>query len=359
MNCIKKIFTTAGACCIVVLILQYFFPVTVFGSEDPAGSRIIGIHGGMSFPGGYYEEKLHTGITGGVSIIPYSSSFYMIEAAFAGSYYTIQESEQSTLYDVSAGAGLLLYYPLFSFFMPYAGASLSAHYIRFEADLSGRTEDTWKPGYFIKAGAFIPCSEHFVCRIGVEYCEHDLSDKTFRSVQMVCGVGYRFRSGVTVNVSRKGVQRDKEIEPLYNKGVKAFSSRDAFAAEVYFRKVLNIRNTYKDTTRYVERIELIRNIYNKALAAEDKGLSFIALEKYDEIDHTLIDADVKLTELRKKLAYRVPSMEKKGVTAYQKGNYSACISEMKKVLLISPGSRKAGLYLKRAMQHKQALQMLQ
>jgi hypothetical protein len=71
------------------------------------------------------------------------------------------------------------------------------------------------------------------------------------------------------------------------------------------------------------------------------------------------DAEKKLAALRSKLAYLVPVMEKNGIHAYQAGNYRSCIDEMKKVLLISPESRNAILYLQRAAKHQRALERLQ
>lgn len=359
MHVLKKYFCAAQVCIIIVLIMQLPFHGSAAGTENFSGSTVLGIQGGPSFPGGYYEQKLNTGISGGIFFLPYISSLFMIEGSLAASYYSIQGSEKSALYDVSAGAGLLLYYPLFSFFMPYGGASLSAHYIRFEADLSGRTEDTWKPGYFIKAGAFIPFSERIVCRIGAEYCEHDLSDKTFRSIQLMCGISYRMRPELPVSVKSVRELRDDEAGRLYHKGIKEFSDRNPFAAEVYFREVLNRTHNYKDTEQYIERINHIRNMYSAAVAAEEKGDLFFALEKYDGIDNALKDAEHRRNILRKKLLHLVPEMEKNGVKAYHGGEYGKCITVMKRVLLILPESRKAEMYLKRAMQNRQALRKLQ
>ena len=355
----KKYFNILSACIIAALMITNCFPAIVFATENLSRSTVWGVYGGPSFPGGYYEQKLNAGISAGTFFIPYISSLYMIEGNLAASYYTIQGSDESVLYDVHTGAGILLYYPLFSFLMPYGGASLSVHYVRFKGDLSGGSEDTWKPGYFIKAGALIPCSEKILFRIGAEYGEHDLSDKTFRTVQFTGGIAYRFRSGAPDDEKTGEVLQGKEAERLYRKGVEEFNARNPLRAEGYFRKVMDIRNDYKDTAQYIAKTEGIRNTYNNAVAEETNGHLFPALEKYIVAARDMKDAEGKLSELRRKLAYLVPVMEKNGIHAYQAGNYRSCIDEMKKVLLVSPERRNAILYLQRAAKHQRALERLQ
>jgi hypothetical protein len=328
------------------------------------GDVIVGFKGGYSQLLGHYDSRLDSAGYYGLYVIPFVRRFLMGEADLAFARYPLKDSEGSYLYSSTLSAGPLLYYRLYPFLQPYAGLSATVSYLYLNAERQDIQENTYKVGFALKAGLFIPLAWGIMTRIGVEYTQSPLSGEYLNSYNLLAGVSFNYYSYArSENIFENNIQDSDrffiKIDRLYIEGVEEFDKGEYAQAKERFNRVTSLKDDYKDTRSYLERIEKTEKLYSNAvdLIAEKKYVQAIPLL---EQASPMRKARDELIRLRLQLSRSglVKQLEKQGIKAYEGKEYQRCIVIMERIQLIESGNRVVGVYLPRARKRYEALQRL-
>lgn len=353
--------------CVVVLFCLVLLLVTGTLHAGLLGVRgqdyIVGAGTGYSFVQGHYGDEVSPAPLFSLFVIPYIGKFMMAEFDIAYSAHALEVSRDSSLTSVGLSAGPLFYYPVLSLACLYAGVSLRGDYLRLDAVRTGQEERTFKSGFAFKAGFIAPIRRGLGVRFGSEYTQVWLSDIPFRNVNITLGVTYNYNAFMRTGEEyrrdiHKVEDRYREVNVYYEKGIGAFEEGSIDKSREFFSRVLKYDNSHAGAIKYMEQVEKLEEIYLKAETRISAGSYFEAILLLSGISKKMKRARQLLQRTRALLTGSIPKLEERGIQAYERKDYAACITIMKRIRLIAPNNRVAGTYLPRALKRYEAIKKL-
>lgn len=351
-----------GKTCILCIALYVMYYPEAHAMRS--GDVIVGFKGGYSQLLGYYDSRLDSAGYYGMYVIPFVRRFLMGEADLAFARYPLKDSEGSYLYSSSLSTGPILHYNLYPFLHPYAGVSAVMSYLYLNAERQDIQKNTYKLGFALKTGLFIPLAWGIMTRVGIEYTQIPLSGEYLNNYNLYAGVSFNYYSYArSENILENNTQSSDrffiKIDNLYTKGVEEFSRGEYAKAKDLFNQVTTLKDDYKDTRGYLDRIEETERLYADAV-------DFIVAKKYVQAIPLLERASPmrkareELIRLRLQLSHSglVKQLERVGIRAYEGKEYQKCITIMERIQLIDPDNKVVGVYLPRAQKRFEALQGL-
>ncbi len=335
-------------------------PAPLSAQEAGPPRIMLGFKGGYSQLAGYYADQMRGAAMLGVSAIPYSFRFILLEADFAYGSHALKESGRSYLSVSTIGAGPLAYYSVFRFLELYAGVSFTFTFFHLKASALNREENAANPGFMVKAGIFIPLKWGVGARVGFEYLHTYISGRPFLALNYYAGVTYNF--GHLLFPDRE--DRDDSartlvrIDSLYRKGLDEMDRGDLGSARDAFREVLSLDSGHRESKRLFDLINEKEEVYRNAGEFLDQKQYYRAIPLLEDAGTLLPEANSRLADVRGMLSAEVPAMEKEGIDAYEKKDYEKCITVMQRLKLINPGNGVMRIYLPRALRRYEALQKL-
>jgi tetratricopeptide (TPR) repeat protein len=278
----------------------------------------------------------------------------MGEFDFTYARYRLIESKNSYMYSLSIHLLPLVYYPFTTFFHIYAGVGAKGSYLFLYTNQYDKESKTFKPGLVAKAGFFFPIRWSLRFRIGVEYSFFQLSGKPFHGFDFHGGVSYNFNPSVRLS----GPDRTDRINLYYNRGVRDFEEGKFKSARENFVKVLTIDPGHRETLEKLDLLGKVVSDYERARSHVSAKRYYRAIPLLERAARYIKAAKEDLVKVRQRLVGEIPSLEKRGISLYERKDYKNCIGVMKRLLLIDPNNRVASIYLPRARKRYEALQKL-
>lgn len=335
----------SGLCCAALLLPRYAYP------DEMRNDIAIGVKGGYSHVSGHYGDYLNGSAVGGLYILPYIGSFYMIEVDLHYAQYGLKNESGSALNTTVGGIGPLFYVQPFSFLQVYIGASITGNYFYLNANRLQDEQETLKAGYAGKAGFIFLVSDRIAFRAGCEYSQTFQSGSPFTSVQYFGAASYGALFWHAPSTAR-------EADEYFVKGEQDFKRGRFDAAKRNFTKALAADGAHRESKRFLERIAQIEGQLALARDLISKKRPFEAIPVLERIADVAPEARDELQKIRSQLTSMVASLERTGIAAYEREDYRACIAAMQTLILIDPKNATAAIYLPRARKRLEALERL-
>ena len=343
--------------CLIVLIL-FYGKLSAFSGviED---SVIFGINAGKTDIHGYYKDQLSSGYNVGFFVdYPFVlKRILYLESDFSYTKLFLDNTSLSNLTNYSLGFGPVIHILIGTRFKPYIGLSGTANYLELTAAETHKNERTFKIGAAAKAGFTVQQYKNFSINLGVKYSINELSDKAYQNVTYFAGATYSYYF-INKEKAENNI-RQLEIDDYYESGVKLFKIGDGLKAKDYFNKVISYDSNYKDVENYLAIISTSERNYKNAEKLISGKKYFEALPLLIDTEKYLISAFEMLRELRMLLAKEENELVKRGIDAYNKGDYEGCIYFLKREEMINPANESVNLYLPRAIKRYNALKKLE
>ncbi|MBP7583922.1 MAG: hypothetical protein KBA61_07800 [Spirochaetes bacterium] len=346
-------FFTAGMCVSTVV-------AAAGGDTWSAPALHIGVNAGYSSLSGHYASELNDSLHLGLSLIPFSSRYLLGELDLTYSAYELSGSDGSYLYSTAINAGPLLNLPLSGTFSLYAGLLARGNYFYLDTHNLDRQENTFKPGFSVRAGTFIALPLGLRLRAGIDCSQVWLSGTPFRSYAAHAGISYNLLhiSSGEYRETREKLSVYSQVDLHYNAGVRKFNEGELKDAKESFARVLALKADHADSRSYMDRIVETENEYARAEKHLETRDYFAAIPHLSRAEANMKEARAALADVRAKLAPQVPEMERRGIRAYDAGEYGLCIDLMNRVKLIEPDNKTVRIYLPRAEKRQEALKKL-
>ena len=136
-----------------------------------------------------------------------------------------------------------------------------------------------------------------------------------------------------------------QAEPLYTEALAHYKSRDFKRAKEYFTEVVHIMPDYKDTTKYLERIELDIREEDQLQVSEQRKRELLARKKeQEEWQRVLIESEQKL---QRNLAGQAEPLYQEALRHYKQREFKEAKNRFEEVVSIIPDYRSTEKYLER------------
>lgn len=347
---------------IIIFLLLILFPMSGFAQNNNESTSkndiIFGLKGGYSFALGYYDNIMNGSGYYGLNVIPYVTKWILIEMDVYYSQYTVKSLNEAAIHSVSMSIGPSFYYSLVPLLEIYVGVAIKGNYLYLKADDDRFSEETYKPGFVLKTGFFIPIKWGIRARIGFEYSYNELSKREFHAINFFGGISFNYYAYERTRKTKKFITNAKEIGNNYNKGLENLKNGKLQKAKECFEKVLTYDGGHKNSQKYLMIIEKTEKNYIKARKLIRNEEYFESIPYLEEAAIYMFEAKAELKVVRKKLSIQIKELEKLGVALYEDKKYSQCIKIFEKLLLIDPGNKIANIYLSKARTRYEALQKL-
>ncbi|HNV47702.1 MAG TPA: hypothetical protein PLE73_07965 [Spirochaetota bacterium] len=342
--------TSSALCAVLALVLAFARTDTALPSDLPA-DIMFGVKGGYSQVIGHYADFVHGAGGGGVFVMPYIGSFFMIEADLSYASYALARERGSSLNLASGGIGPLFYVQPFSFLQIYVGASITGNYFALNASRERGEQESMKAGFAGKFGFIFPFRNGLAARIGCEYAQAFQSGNAFAAVNYYGGVAY----GVSFWNAPPAVS---EAETAFAKGQREFKEGRFDEAKRSFAKTRSLDGSHAGAKQHLDTIERLERQYATARDLIAKHRFYEAIPVLDDIAAEYPAAREDLAKARAQLAGEIPTLARQGIAAYERQDYRTCIALMQRIILIDPKNETANIYLPRARKRLEALERL-
>jgi len=270
-------------------------------------------------------------------------------------YYSFVESPSSSFYAIYLEGGLGYRVAVNQYFQPYGGILLHGSYLNTHAQHLEETKDTFKPGLSLEAGIFSEIIKGFGLKAGIKGKLAPLSNELYSPLTIEIAATFRY-AGMKDSYDRSAGGNHLSLNLQKVRTVLAAKAVDE--AERRLKAILRKYPENEEALSLQKKIEIINKNYTMGKALYVKGFFIKALPHLDKSSVYFEDALKKSNAIRAQYANRITAWERQGVRAYEKQNYDACITIMRKILLIDSRNRIGGIYLPRAIKRKQALKSL-
>ncbi len=347
-------------------IFLLLFAVLIFSEKNahpssenektPIRRIIVEAAGGYSRLNSYYEKKLDPSPAFILKTTTDIVAPFYIQGLFSYSSYGFKESSGSYIGSYSLYLGPVVRYSLYGSLLLTGGLYLSESIFTIKASHLMYTDRTYKTGFAASGGVSYSFTREIIGEAGVLISQSQLSGETFRTVNVYAGAGYSFNFYPPAfekkyRETRKALTELEQLEGLYNSGVLSYNEGNIDEAEDYFKKVVDLKENYRDTGEYIKTIGEIKRDMETAdkLSSEEKQVQAIPL--LSKWEKQVPAAREKLEKLRKDLAAEAEELEARGIREFDRKNYRGSIRLLSRVLLIDPKNTKARLYLNRARRY--------
>jgi tetratricopeptide (TPR) repeat protein len=332
---------------------SYSLPET---EKTTIGQIIVEASGGYSLLNGFYENKLESSPAFFLKTSKDIIYPFFIQGIFSYSSYNFKESSGSYISRYSFYLGPVVRYGIYGPLLFTGGLYVTESLFTIKASHLYYTDRTYKTGFAASAGIVYSLTREIIAEAGVLLAQTELSGEPFRDINYFGSIGYSFNFYSSAyrkkfQETRKALSEIEKIEGLYNSGVLSYNEGNINEAEIYFKKILDLKDEYRDTAEYINTIGEIKRDMETAnkLSKEKKKVQAIPfLSKWEK---QVPAAKEKLEKLRRELAPEALKLETGGIQAFDKKNYRESIRLLSRVLLIDPENKKARLYLNRARRY--------
>jgi len=137
----------------------------------------------------------------------------------------------------------------------------------------------------------------------------------------------------------------EQVDPLYKEALQLYKSRKFKLAKDYFAEAENTFPGYKDTGKYLTRIDEDIQQEEKRLMEEKRKRELLARKKEKEEWQRILEESAR--ELQKKLKEQAEPVYRQAIDAYKKRRFELAKSRFQEVELIVPSYRSTAQYLQR------------
>ncbi len=190
-----------------------------------------------------------------------------------------------------------------------------------------------------------------------EYNFLPLSGKLFQTGNLSLGVTLNWngfsseKQGYAVNLNQ-----DIDLESMYARGQAKMDAGNLEEAERIFKQMLQKNPDYDPAIVAIAQITTIRSCHEQTRSLISRGQNLEAIQGLEDCSRYYSEDRADLERIRMQYSREIPVWEKTGVEAYDKMNYTGCITVMQKILLVDPNNKTAKIYLPRAQQRQKALE---
>lgn len=321
-------------------------------SEDLSGQG-FGMFAGYSRPAGYYSSDFKSTGMFGVELLPVIRNWYALDMYTVYRKYSLVNSRESSLTDVSAGIGGRLFYKI-GFIAPYAGIIGGGDYLRLNTKITDKTNESYQLMVSGRTGLLIFFPRGITGDIRGEYSYRQMSGKSFPAVSVTGGLLFRF-GGTGDSDATTGRRVPPSGAKDFSEGMKSYNAKMLGEAEKFFMKIPAEDVLYPESSKYLREIAELKKIYSQArtLIKQDKLIE--SIPHLEQAAVRMKEAEDDLVNVRKKLMDKVDDLEKIGIAAYEKKDYKNCIAVMRIISAIDPDNKIVRVYLPRAIKREQAL----
>ncbi|MCX7679185.1 MAG: hypothetical protein N2316_08185, partial [Spirochaetes bacterium] len=188
---------------------------------------------------------------------------------------------------------------------------------------------------------------------GCEYSHIWLSGIPLRTLAIQIGVSYNIFTIPTEEKVRARRAEEKlgtylKANERYIEGAKLFEKGEIQSAKSRFLETLTLVHHHPEAELYLNKISEIENEYARGKDLIEKKNFYAAIPHLERAAKFMNHAQKLLQTLRSDLAINIPTLESRGIQAYEKSDYATCIELMHKLQLIDPNNKTVAIYLPRA-----------
>ena len=337
----------------------------LFVSISPAYTRqyqqdfTLAPYGIFSPVTGTYSSHLHHGFGGGIDVmsdLPWLNGNLSAGLDMTFLNWYLKESTESSLFSFSTGGFLDYVFPVNPYFSPFGGVALKCSYLSLDAHRLEKKESTFRPSPGIRFGFYSSIYRGIGLRVMYEHNFTPLSERLFQSGNLSLGVTLNWKGFKSKQQQAMNINSEVDLESLYARGQTRMDTGNLDEAEQIFRQILEKNPDYDPAIVSSAQITAIRSCHEQTRSLISRGQNLEAIQGLEDCSRYYPEDRADLERIRMQYSREIPVWEVTGVSAYDKMNYTQCITVMQKILLVDPGNKTAKIYLPRAQQRQRALE---